>query len=137
MQLWQYLILPCDNERPGFPSVLLLFVWQPARSSPVTRLGLGRSPDMIAGQPKIDPLSMTVPSVADVMYIEGAVAALVATLEAVSGPHTEVYVAHGRCGGKRRRNTLSHAVAASVMLLPCVWPTGHGLCPRGGKRPFP
>ena len=34
---------------------------------------------------------------ADVMYIEDAVASLVATLEAVSGPRTDVYVAHGRC----------------------------------------
>jgi nucleoside-diphosphate-sugar epimerase len=33
---------------------------------------------------------------ADVMYIEDAIEALVLTLEAVAGPHTEVYVAHGR-----------------------------------------
>ena len=43
-------------------------------------------------------------SVADVMYIEDAVEALVSTLEAVAGPHTEVYVAHGRCEARDAPN---------------------------------
>ena len=34
--------------------------------------------------------------IADVMYIDDAVAPLVKTLAAVSAPHTYIYVAHGR-----------------------------------------
>ncbi len=50
------------------------------------------------GHFSLDPVATrSVVPPADVMYIEDAVAALVATLEAVSGPHTDVYVAHGRC----------------------------------------
>ena len=39
---------------------------------------------------------------ADVMYIEDAMEALVSTLLAVTGPQSEVYVAHGRCGQSNR-----------------------------------